>query len=248
MAVIGVAFRQERRSPARVTPVISPHPAGGSVAVLALVILLAVGARFSADYLDDLGATAIAAAPIQLPVLPGCNAVPLSAVGPGSPATVGSGSSSVDAGAYQCGGELFSLSLYRYPPRVGMRPVLLLLQAAATPFGSDDTIVQSGNFPASGGPEAPVWRVTETVAPDGRYVAAATALWVNGRPSGAGLAARVAQAFNTVGRAPVSPVLAVVTHFAKDGAADMRGIAGFLSRAEPISETVSQWLSQATSR
>ena len=250
MAVIGVAFRQERRSPARVTPMIPPHTAGagGSVAVLALVILLAVSARFAAGYLDDLGVTALAAAPIPLPVLPGCTAVPASVVAAASPALVGPSSSSDDSGAYRCGGDLFSLSLYRYPPRIGVRPVLLSLQAAATPFGSDDTIVQTADFAARSDPQTPVWRVTETVAPDGRYVAVATALWVNGRPSGAGLGARVAQALNAVRRAPVSPVLAVVTHFAADGARDMRGIASFLSRAEPISESVSKWVSRAKTR
>jgi exosortase A len=249
LILIGLPFRQEQRSPVNVAPMVSRRTASASLGVLALVVLLAAAPRVAADVLNRLGAGAAAAARIEMPLLPECSEEPLSAAAPAPPVAdefrLGVGSSR----AYRCDGELFLLSLYRYPPRIGARPLWLSLRAAETQFSADDTIVQAEDFRAGAGRQAPLWRVTQASAPDGRFVAVATAVWLNGRPSGTGIAARVDQALNTVRRSAVSPVLAVVTHVAESGPNDARqAIDQFLPRTAQLSEWVDNWLAEPITR
>jgi len=243
--LIGASFRQHRHAPIGMTPIVPPRATGASVRALMLVILLAAAPRVAAGYLNWPGASATGVARIEMPVLPGCNAASPSVAAAASLAADGFDQEGSGSAAYRCGSDLFLLSLYRYPPRVGMRPLLRSLQAAETPFSSDEIRSQPRAFRAS---EGPLWRVTDAAAPDGRYVTVATALWLNGRPGGAGIASRIDQALNTLRRAPVSPILAVVTHVAEGAPDDRRGIDGILAKAGPISEFVSKRLGKSKTR
>jgi exosortase len=240
--LIGLGFRQEQRSPTRVVDLnASGHTAAPSVVALALIIFLATMPRLAANYLDARGAGPAVAERIEAPAVPGCLTTPPPATPPIPTAAADPDPGVLHSIAYRCGDDLFVLTLRRYPPRIGVRPLFLSLEATQAPPGAD-IIRQSADIRVGNGPEAPVWRVTESQA--GRYVAVATALWIDGRPAGEGIAARVNQALNTVRRSAVSPVIAVVTHSERDGPNDARrAIEGFLGKTTLLSEFVGKLLS-----
>jgi exosortase A len=241
LILVGLPFRQERQSPHRANPPAAGRTPGASAIALAVIILLATTPRLAANYLDAAGAGTAVAAQIEVPALPGCTAVPLPAVLPAPTAENGFGVGISRSVAYRCRGGLFVLTLRRYPPRIGVRPLFLSLHAAEAEPDSD-IIRQTGDIRAGTAPEAPVWRVTESQK-DGRYAAIATALWLGGRPAGSGFAARVNQALNTVRRSAVSPVVAVVTHSERDGPINARqAIDGFLVKTGPFSDLISKLL------
>ncbi len=243
LILAGLAFRQEAPSPAFANPQNSGGTAGASVIALTLVILLAAMPRVAANQLDRLGLGTLVTAHMEMPALPGCTMVPQPAGLPVPPPDDGSGLGSSRTSAYQCNGELFVLTLHRYPPRIGVRPLFSSLRAAATP-PDWDIIFQTADFRIGSGPGAPVWRVTEGSSEGAGYTAVATALWLDGRPSGAGIGARINQALNTVRTSALSPVLAIVTHFGADSPSSAgRAINTFLARNSQLSELVSKWLS-----
>ncbi len=241
LILIGLPFRQERRLPVRAHPRTSGPTTAASVIALAAMMLLVTMPRLAADYLDQAGVGTAVAAQIEAPALPGCVTVPLPDALPVPTPDDGFGvSRSI---AYRCSGGLFVLALRRYPPRIGVRPLFLSLQASQAPLGSD-IIRQTDDIRAGPGPEAPVWRVTESQS-GGRYNVVATALWLNGRPAGLGIAARVDQALNTARRAAVSPVVAVVSHSEAGGLIDTRqAVDGFLQKTTPFSVLVGKLLSE----
>jgi exosortase A len=241
LILAGLPFRQEARPPAPATVQTSGRTSGVSIIALTLVILFATMTRVAANYLDQLGTGTVVAAQIEMPTLPGCTVVPVPTGLPTPPAENGLALSL--SSAYRCGGDLFVLTLSRYPPRIGVRPLFASLRAAAAP-PSWDIIFQTGNFRVGSGPRAPVWRVTEGSSEGGGYTAIATALWLNGRPSGDGIGARVNQALNTVRPSPLSPVLAVVTHLGSDSPSSAgRAMNAFLAGTPQLSELVTKWLS-----
>ena len=124
-----------------------------------------------------------------------------------------------------------------------MRPLFASLRAATAPLGWD-IIQQTGDFRVGSGPATCLWRVLTEASTEGKYATIATALWVDGQPAGAGIAARVDQALNTVRRSAISPVLAVITHFGGDSPNSARHtIDTFLTRTAPLSASVSNWIS-----
>ena len=75
------------------------------------------------------------------------------------------------------------------------------------------------------------------------YASIATALWLDGRPSGAGILARVNQALNSLRGRTISPVLAVVTYSGSQSLNDaQRAMSGFLPRTGPLAESVKKWV------
>jgi exosortase A len=77
--------------------------------------------------------------------------------------------------------------------------------------GADETDVSNL---ASEQPGGPVWRVVETHKPDGLY---AVALWLDGKPGGFGLRARIVQAQASLGGAGMAPVLVAVAPATQSG-------------------------------
>src|SRR5262249_8207182 len=136
--------------------------------------------------------------------LPGCVIAPLPtrALLPWADRSIRAGSSV----AFRCEEDVFVLTVRRYPPRIGARALFLSLKAAVEPVGGD-LILQTGDIP---GPGQLIWRVTNVNTETG-YGAIATALWLNGHPSGGGILARFNQALNSFRRSAVSPVIAIVT-------------------------------------
>jgi len=239
LVLIGLAFRQETRTAVPGKSAISARTILPSAIALVLMILLAGVPAMAANYLDQSGTGESDAAPLYAPSLSECTIVPLSSV-PAIPSAEDSLSprGNLHSSAYRCGGDVFVLTLRRYPPRIGVRPLFLSVRAATTPPDAKDVILQTGDITVDGGPNGPVWRITE-LATENTYAAVATGLWLNGRPSGTGIKARLTQALNAVRPTAKSPVLATVTY---SGALNLntaeRAMDDFLSRTAPLSEAI----------
>ena len=248
LVVIGLTYRQERRPPVRLVSQNGGDTAGGSIIALAVMVLLATVPRVAANDMDRLGTDYPAAieAQISAPSLSGCVTVPVAAAQHVPTAENTSALGISHTIAYRCDGDLLILTLRRYPPRISARALFSSLRAAETPPDAD--VLQQTDIRGGDEPEAPVWRVTKSQK-DGRYVAVATALWLDGRPAAVGFAARVNQALNAVRRSPVSPVVAVISHSGRDGATTVgRALGRFLRKTSPLSELVGQFLAASTIR
>jgi hypothetical protein len=207
----GLWFRQDARPPVLAKPGGTGSIAGRSaVAVLALIVLL-IAPRVAASHIDRLDGGPAGAEQTELPVPAGCSSAPPPST-PSAGEVVPSGTAANDArsAAYLCGGDVFVVTVRRYPARIGVRPLFLALRAAEKPPGGD-TLVQTEVFQSGAGPNASQWRVTESSI-DGRYMTTATALWVDGHPTDLGLMARIDQVMNSLRGTPLAPVLLVVAH------------------------------------
>jgi exosortase A len=247
LVVIGLRFRQDRSPPVRVRLPSSQPIAGASLVALTLVLVLATIPRAAANLMDGLDTGRAAdAAQISAPALAGCITWPAPSVQPVAGAEDKSVEEISQPIAYRCGGDLFVLTLRRYPPRISARALFSSLRVAQTPPDAD--LIQETDLHAGSAPDAPVWRVTESEK-NGRYAAIATALWVNGRPAGVGIAARLDLALNTVRNSPVPPVVVVVSHSGQSWAAQPgRALARFLDKTAPFSELVGKFASAPTIR
>jgi exosortase A len=247
VAVIGMVFRQERSFPVRTDAPVSRSTAGASAIALSVIVLLAAAPRVAANYLDQFGKEAATAAQITPPALAGCETVSASTPAPSAadeyqPAAGISGSV-----AYRCDGDLFVLTLTRFPPRVSARALFSLLHATETP--PDAVIIrQSDKIAVGTEPRSASWRVTESEK-DGVYAIIATALWLDGHPAVAGMTARVNQALNAVRPSPLSPVIAVVAHPRQHTPnIGWAAIERFLAKTTPISQLVNELLSTRSVR
>jgi exosortase A len=255
LILIGLPFRQGRQpivdaeqGPTGVeqgstgkTEATTGRTTGASLVALVVVMLLAIAPRVSADYLDWLGAPPAVAAPLSTPALPGCTIAPVQAAVPGQPVEDdGWGVAAFQATAYQCGKDLFTLRLARFPPRIGAHELFSYLRAWTIPpdwYPVTVRILQVEN-----GPDAPVWEVTESES-SGQYRIIATALWVKGRPTTAGISARIGQALNAMHPSAVPPVIAIVTQRGEENPNDAQlAIDGFLTKTGGISELVTRWI------
>jgi exosortase A len=234
LVAIGLRFRQEGSPPPRINPRPPQPVAGAAVVALTLVLAIATAPRAAADLMDGLVTDAPAeVVQIDPPALAGCTII---SVPPMAPVATAGDKSAVSISrpvAYRCADGVFVLTLRRYPPRIAARPLFSSLASAQMPADAD--ISEQTDFHAGGGPDAPIWRITQSQK-DGRYAATATALWVDGRPAGGGIAARVTLALNALRNKPVPPVVAVVNRFEHDGPASAgRALGRFLDRTAPLS-------------
>ena len=81
LVLMGLTFRQERRSPIHANPPVPGRFTGAAFAAVVFVVLLATMPRVAANYFDELGPDAAVAAEIAPPALAGCTIIPLSAAG-----------------------------------------------------------------------------------------------------------------------------------------------------------------------
>jgi len=239
LVLIGLIFRQQEVPRAEVDLFPSDQRTGNLKIAFIAVILVSVATlpRAGAAYLNALGEDSGPAARISLPSITGCTQAPIPAEVPVLGAEPGPGS--WISSAYRCDGEQFIVTLRRYPPRIGVRALFASLRTATIPPGWD-IIFQTGDFQVAHGTSSSVWRLTEGSTTAG-YSAVAMALWLDGRPSGTGLRARVDQAINSFWGASTSPGLLIATNY---GANSLNGAAhaiqGFLSKTEPLVRLVSK--------
>lgn len=238
LILVGFHFRQQPKRTTGVMAKTSGRITAPAALALAIAVCSAAVPTVAAGYMDRLGTATLAAIAIPMPPLQGCS-------GPAPDA--GRTEDGIAAGAsrsaiYRCDGEAFRLTFYRFSPRISVRPLFLSVRAIETPPGDP---LQSSGFRAGAGPQAPVWRVTELATGNNRETAIATALWVNGRPSGLGIPARLDQALNSLRRAPRSPVLAAVTAVTNSGPNEtLQIMTGFLAKTGGLSQWVARWLGE----
>jgi len=235
LILIGFRFRQEPQPTPDMTPTASGHPAAAATLALAAIVFFAAVPRVAADYLDrlDFGSTITAAIP--MPAISGCTGPTAAEREPALHAA--------RTAVYNCDGNVFRLAFYRYPPRMGVRPLFVSLRTVEIPAIAVDTLLQTDGFRPGAGPQSPVWRITQSSVKNGSEIAVATALWLNGQPSGTGIGARVQQALNSLRRASRPPVLAAVTYFSPSGPNETRrAITAFLARTGGLSRWVDRWL------
>ena len=247
LVLMGLVFRQERRSPVRASLPVPGRFPGAAIAALFVVVLLATMPRVAANYLDKFGPDSTVAADVSPPALMGCTIVPLSAVATtANPANAApantAGEHDPRAITYRCDDRDFVATFHRFPPRIGVRPLFASLRDAESGGGAD-VVRQAQGIRGGVGPEAPVWRLTE-IQEGRRYVTVATTLWVGGRPAGTGIRARLNQALNTLRLSAVAPIAVVVTHTEpEDPNNAWRAIDRFLAKTAPFSQTVNKLLS-----
>jgi exosortase A len=238
LVLIGLRFRQEGRLLAK-EPTVRGHTLAPAVVALAAMLLLASLPAATANYLDA-GSSAAEVAQIDLPSLPECSIVPLSSAPVIPPAENSIRLSNLVSGAYRCNGDTFAVTVRRYPPRIGVRPLFQSVRTAVNPPEATDVFLQTGNISIGRGAEESVWQITDFSLENG-YAAVATSLWLNGRPSGTGIFARLTQSLNTVRRRAISPVLITVTYVGGSSVngAD-RALREFLPQTAEFSKLISK--------
>ena len=142
--------------------------------------------------------------------------------------------------AYQCDANRFIVEVRRYAPRIGVRPLFVSVRAAVNPPEATDIFLQTDNITIGHGAQESVWQITDFALENG-YAAVATSLWLNGRPSGTGILARLTQSLNSVRPRPTSPILITVTY---TGGSSVNGaervVRDFLPRMALLSELISR--------
>jgi hypothetical protein len=142
--------------------------------------------------------------------------------------------------AYRCAGDLFLLTLRRYPPRISAGAPFSSLRGAQSLPEAD--VIQQTEFRAGSAPDAPLWRITESQKND-RCTAIATALWVDGRLAGSGITARFDLALNAVRNSPLPAVVAVVSHTGQSWAARPgRALGHFLEETASLSDLAGRFV------
>ena len=201
LILAGLPFRQ---SPAPVLPALSAArparatQASATVVAVVAVALLASLPRLAADSLAQGAAQIAGAAPISLPLPAGCAVVKPAAGDLLQPVT-----SPELTRAYRCGDARLVLRLLVFPRHVGAGPVFAALRGAAIVPGWDE--IASGTTPP--------WRLSDLAGQEAgqeRFATVAAALWIDGRPSAAGVASRLRQAVASLRRGAVSPVVAIL--------------------------------------
>jgi hypothetical protein len=145
LMLIGLAFRQEGRPQVRSNAEISGRTTRGSVIAFTLITLLASMPPLAANYLDQLDTGSAGATQIDTPTLTGFITVPLPPAAPIPSVEDGLGVAGSRSSAYRCGDDRFVLTLRRYPPRIGVRPLFSSLRSVAMPPGAD-IILQTGDL------------------------------------------------------------------------------------------------------
>ena len=234
LVAVGWVFRQEQAQ-----PTINDDRAWSDqgsksrrIAAVAVVLLaFAMIPRAGAAYLEDLGKYNSPTLATELPQIPGCAQSPIDTQ---STAEMGRSTSH----SYICEGNRVIVTVRRYPPRIDVRALFSSIRSATTP-PDWDIIFQSGDFEVASGATSSVWRLTDGSTERG-YLAQATSLWLDGRPTGLGLPARLHQAINTVKGASAPPALIVVTSYeAREPNEAAGAVKGFLSRTEPVLKMIS---------
>lgn len=202
LIALGLPFRDDTAAPPpRGVPAApGPSPLGLAFrAAAAMVVLAAVGPAAAAE-LDRVGARQVAASLPEFAPDVACapsGAAQLQDAPGGVPARI--------AGqAFRCDGQTLLFRVEVFSPRASASALFAEQRRLAGEIGVSDVSVRPLSLDR---PTTRSWRLVETEDP---YRAAATSLWVDGRPAQGGLATRLAQARNSLLGSGFAPVLAVV--------------------------------------
>jgi exosortase A len=232
LMLLGLPFRDQPRNalPRNNTPR-SPSIAKPAGFAVAFMVLMATTSHLLAAYLD--GGPLPAISQLEFPVLAGCQfaAVPPTFV---TKSIAADRAASVFRG-YQCGGNIFVVTLRSFTARIGARPLVQEQNLPLEEVGWDR--VSAARFSLGSGPDAPNWVETE-FAHGGRLLISASALWIAGRPS-EGIHSRILQALNSIQPSPRVPVVAIVIYDAGEKAPNpVQVLNNFLADLNPLSEEI----------
>lgn len=201
LVALGLPFRQDlgvasqpatRQRP--VAPSLAP-PLGPSLGAAALVTSFAVLGPLAAGWLDRAAASEpVRTAPIRLAGCEPDGASPAAAVGSG-----------VSVQRLSCDGGAIRVVVAAFAPRTGPSDILAEQRRSVGQVGGAEVELSRLRVPGS---EVP-WQLAQTHEPPPS--AAATALWIDGRPTGGGLAMRLRQAANSLRGGTSPPVVVTAT-------------------------------------
>jgi len=205
LILIGLPFRQDRLAEAMPdAPDILPPAIGTGPALrvaLAVGLLAALGPGLALA-LDRAGRPVLNAQAVPLMLGGDCRPVtPLPRRRP----------IAADLREALCADGQVRVSVAVFAPHANPGQIVAAQRLLSGEDGADETDVTNL---ASEQPGGPVWRVVETHKPDGLY---AVALWLDGKPGGFGLRARIVQAQASLGGASMAPVLVAVTPATQSG-------------------------------
>ena len=201
LIALGLPFREDHFVPSKPRAPVMPHANHLRPALLGavgLVLLAAIGPAVASQF-DR------AAAPDMMSDLPtlvpagGCSSQP-------APLTEG-----LDAPGrmivqrFDCPGGMVTLAIEVFSPRSTVARVIAEERRLTGIIGADDVV--SRKLPAPNTPSG-AWRLVEANHP---LRAAATSVWMQGKPAEGGLTARAQQAWSSIVGSRFSPVLLVVT-------------------------------------
>jgi exosortase A len=199
LILIGLPFRQDREAEAMpVAPsTLPPAPSGQPAWRVAVVtaMLAAVGPGMAAA-LDRSAAQYVADG----------NSKPLALGGDCRNVTPIARRRAVTAEVREalCGSGHVRVTVAVFAPRANPSQIVAAQRLLSGEDGADEVDVSNLT---SEQPDGPVWRVVETRKPDGLFV---VAMWLDGKPGGFGLRARIAQAQASLAGASAAPVLVVL--------------------------------------
>ena len=149
---------------------------------------------------------------------------------------------------FTCAGGQIHITVAVFPPHANPGQIVAAQRTLSGEDGADETDVSTIE---TNTPDAPRWRVMETRKPAGLR---AMALWLDGRPGGFGLRARMTQAQASLFGGRHAPVLVVIAPALdmKDASAAQRGqarqgLVGFLERRIDLPARIAE-LTDATAR
>ncbi len=235
LSLAGLPFREAQSFEPRVErPPMGDYRGRASSVTAFLIIMFAAVPRLAAAYLDRSMLPEARLTELRFPETIGncIYAGPTTATSSSAfvPADVFETTSS---GGYRCGDEVVTVTLRRYSPRVGARPVFNALR----PAPPDWELVGGRSITVGIGAAAENWSVSEFKRP-GRYFVSASAVWVAGRPA-SGFRGRIRQAENTFRTSPISPTVLTIACAVETGMDNARrAVETFLANTSSLSSLV----------
>lgn len=236
LILAGLPFRQPAAAARPPTPSLPGTKANSAALAMIAVIVSAALPRLAADQLDRSVAPGFAVTPIALPAPTGCTPTEASAAVP----LAANPRAAALSRNYDCGGDRLMLRLFSFSARTGAGPVFAALRQSAIVSGWDpvsDEMLTAGERGLTRS-----WHVT-VLEQQGRFVAVAAALWIDGRPSDGGIASRVRQGLVGLRGDGAPPVVVTVTTTASNTPGEANAaLQRFLSGAGGISDAVARRL------
>ena len=199
LTLAGLPFRQEPHIRPPAPAPLSERPASFAASLLACALAgsVALAGPVAAQTLDR---AAQAGPPLSVAgLIVGGPCAPIPDGERGNSAA--SGVDPVSAIRFKCGGQVIALRVEAFPPRASLSQIMQERRrfAAELDGDTDTSPLRSGGV---------TWELIQREMPPG---AAATALWIDGRPARGGFSTRLLQARNSLFGSEQAPVLAVLT-------------------------------------
>lgn len=207
LILVGLPFRQTRRTVPPRTPSLLKVRAGAAATAAVIVAIAAISPRLLADRLDGAAAFGSGAAQLDLPIMPPAGCSPVQPADTGILQSIGRSDEAALTRNYRCANGTIALRLFVFPPRAGAGPVFTAFRGTSFVPGWEEVALNTRRFNERG--VSQTWRISDLSRP-GYYASVASTLWIDGRPSSGGMSTRFRLAGAALRGADVPPVVAVV--------------------------------------